>query len=809
MPPLPVSHGRRACVSAPTFGEQALRIKRLVVLLTAIALLLSFAAPVSAASPKGKADAKAHQSDNLPGVLAKKQSALKEKAREMVFKGQATPKGANQVVKVAKGQYVELAFEGEDQILTLLGQFGPLPNNTHPGHPAHNGTPGPLHNQIPQPDRTVDNTTIWTSDFSQSYFDNLLYNKAQNPSMANWYLEQSSGRYSVDGYVSDWVQVPYNAAAYGSNYCGSIVCTRDIGRFMVDQTTAWFNAQVASGKTAAEIDAMLTPFDVWDRYDHDGDGNFNEQDGYIDHFQSVHAGEGEETGGGAQGTDAIWSHRSYANAGAAPGTGPTVGGTVVPFGGLRIGGSKYWVGDYTIEPENGGVGVFSHEFGHDLGLPDEYDTNGNVGGAENSTAWWTPWSQGSYGTVTNDLGSAPVDATAWEKIVLGWSNYEVAFAGESSAHKLSASEVNTKQAQALVVVLPDKELTTVLGDPYAGSYFYHSGSGNDLDTTMTKPITLGAGPINLSFQGRWHIETCWDYAYLQVSTNGGTSWTNIHTSASDAGNENGQNDGEGIDGVSGSAKVCDDISATPVWVPVTADLSAYANSTIQIRFNYETDGAVVGDGFGVDDLAITGLATDGAETDTGWTFNGFSRTTGSTTVGYANYYIAEYRTYRGYDLALKLGPYQFTDPNGNWVEHFPYQDGLLIWYYDTSQTDNNVSEHPGDGLILPIDAHPSIRHWSDGDVARPRLQSYDSTFGLDRTEAITVHSTVNGTFSVPSQAAAKVFNDNLSYWTASDPADGASVYKAAWTSVNHPHTNTIIKVASISSSGFMQVIVNP
>ena len=50
--------------------------------------------------------------------------------------------------------------------------------------------------------------------------------------MANWYLEQSSGRYSVDGYVSDWVQVPYNEAAYGSNYCGSIVCTRDIGRFM-------------------------------------------------------------------------------------------------------------------------------------------------------------------------------------------------------------------------------------------------------------------------------------------------------------------------------------------------------------------------------------------------------------------------------------------------------------------------------------------------------------------------------------------------------------------------------------------------
>ena len=77
------------------------------------------------------------------------------------------------------------------------------------------------------------------------------------------------------------------------------------------------------------------------------------------------------------------------------------------------------------------------------------------------------------------------------------------------------------------------------------------------------------------------------------------------------------------------------------------------------------------------------------------------------------------------------GPYNFTDPTGNWVEHFPYQDGLLIWYYDTSQRDNNVGDHPGEGLILPIDAHPDIRHWSDGDRRVARASSrYDSTFGL-------------------------------------------------------------------------------
>ena len=48
-----------------------------------------------------------------------------------------------------------LAREKEDSILTVLGEFSNTPN------PLYGGLPGPLHNQIPQPDRNVDNTTIW------------------------------------------------------------------------------------------------------------------------------------------------------------------------------------------------------------------------------------------------------------------------------------------------------------------------------------------------------------------------------------------------------------------------------------------------------------------------------------------------------------------------------------------------------------------------------------------------------------------------------------------------------------------------
>ena len=206
---------------------------------------------------------------------------------------------------------------------------------------------------------------------------------------------------------------------------------------------------------------MLAPFDVWDRYDYDGDGNFDEPDGYIDHFQSVHAGEGEETGGGAQGTDAIWSHRSYANGGA-QGDGPVVGGAPNRPAGVRIGNSNYWIGDYTIEPENGGVGVFSHEFGHDLGLPDEYDTSGNTGGAENSTAWWTNWSQGSYGTVDGvDLGLVPGRP---ERLGEAGSSAGSTTTSRPPASRhvqaRSAPRPTPSRRQALIVVLPDKKVTT-------------------------------------------------------------------------------------------------------------------------------------------------------------------------------------------------------------------------------------------------------------------------------------------------------------------------------------------------------------
>ena len=709
---------------------------------------------------------------NISHPLGDEQSSLRQRALAAKLKGKAKGK----THEVAKGQYVELSLEKTDRVFVILAEFG---NSIHP---AYGGAAGPQRNQIAQPDRSVDNVTIWQADYNKAHYHDMYFGK-----MEEYYQKQSSGRYTIDGTVHEWVRVPFNEARYGSNFCGSNVCST-VWYLIRDAINIWTADRLAEGMTHAEINAYLSTFDRWDRYDADGDGNFDEPDGYIDHFQIVHAGEGEETGGGAQGTNAIWSHRWYT---AYQGIG-VWGPPGAPQGGMEFGGAGtfgnlggpnavgVWVGDYTIQPENGGLGVFAHEYAHDLGLPDQYDT----AGGENSTGFWTIMSSGSYlGDGTVDLGSRPGDFNAWEKFQLGWLNYEVAFAGKKSEHKLGPAESNTKQAQGLFVVLPDKQVNTVLALPYAGSYFYYSGAGDDVDNTMTRSVTLPAGAVSLTAWANYQIELDWDYAYLTV--NG----TPVATSLSAQTNPNGQNFGQGITGSSGG------------WVQLTADLSAFAGQTVTIGFRYWTDGAVVEPGFMIDEIAITGQAVDGAETNAGWVYDGFKATTGSETAYFFNAYVAEFRQYRDYDTGLKTGPYNFgfLNTRPDWVEHFPYQDGLLVSYWDTSFADNNTSEHPGGGLILPVDAHPQALMRPNNTPWRARVQAYDSTFSLAPTDPITLH--VNGADSaIPSLPGVSKFNDLTQFWDPATPLANVIV----------PRTGTTIRIKSISAQGsFMQVEVAP
>jgi immune inhibitor A len=445
-----------------------------------------------------------------------------------------------------------------------------------------------------------------------------------------------------------------------------------------------------------------------------------------------------------------------------------------------VGASDYWVGKYTIQPEDGGVGVFSHEYGHDLGLPDLYDYYG-----ENGTGFWTLMSSGSWIDEGKDtIGNKPAHMGAWEKFQLGWLNYEVAWAGLKSEHKLGPMEFNTKQAQGLFVVLPPKPVTAHIADPFAGSYFYFSGDANNLNNKMTKAFTLGAG-ATLAAKVNYGIEEGYDFANVIVSTDGGATWQTVPTNLS-----NSSVEPNGIEGESGG------------WVDLTANLPA---GNVMVGFQYRTDGGVNWGGFMVDEINITGYPTDGAETDAGWTLTGFRVTTGTEEKLYNHYYVAEYRTYKGYDSGLKVGPYYFgylDNPLlGNWVDHFPYQDGMLVNYWDTSQADNNTGLHPGKGLLLPIDAHyTALKRGSGPAIWRNRIQTYDSTFTLAPTDGIPNIHHLSVLMPVLKLPAVKFFDDRTLHY---DPANPLG-------SVIHPNTGTRVTIQSISALyGFMQIEVRP
>ena len=145
--------------------------------------------------------------------------------------------------------------------------------------------------------------------------------------------------------------------------------------------------------------------------------------------------------------------------------------------------------------------------------------------------------------------------------------------------------------------------------PFQGAYAWASGSVDDGQSLQTElMITLPALPAGsaLDFKTLYDIEEGYDYGYVQVSVDGGSTWTNLAGNITTTTDPYGMNQGNGITGASDG------------WVDAHFDLSAYAGQAVQLRFAYITDTYVFGTGWKLD-LITVGLAgapvfSDDAET---------------------------------------------------------------------------------------------------------------------------------------------------------------------------------------------------
>ena len=440
---------------------------------------------------------------------------------------------------------------------------------------------------------TKDETDMYYDEYPVSHFQDMVFgekgykgpNGKNLMSMKQYYQNQSGGSYDIDGQVHGWYKAKHPASYYGGNAPdegGSDSKPKEL-------------VQEALEQAAKDPSIDLSDYDQWDRDDIDGDGVYDEKDGIVDHIMIVHSGPGEESGGGKLGTDAIWSHRWSLDFDE-KGEPYTIPGT---NSGLDQFDGKLAAIDYTIQPEDGAAGVFSHEYGHDLGLPDEYDTE--YTGKGEPVSFWSIMSSGSWAGAIP--GTEPTGFDPYMKEMLQeqhGGNWQTGSEINASEFKGETSELIDEAAtkgtnnDAIKVNLPDK--STLLQKPVQGKQAYWSGAKDDTQYSMETDLDLtSAKTSELNFKTWYDIEQGFDYGYVQVSTDNGENWENIkgNITNNDDPEGSGQNQGNGIDGKSNEYK------------DAKFDLSKYDGKKIKLRFSYVTDKYETYPGWFIDQIKVT------------------------------------------------------------------------------------------------------------------------------------------------------------------------------------------------------------
>ncbi|MGX1613057.1 immune inhibitor A domain-containing protein [Micromonospora chalcea] len=635
---------------------------------------------------------------------------------------------------------------------------------------------GPRHNTIPNPATLPhkDNNSMWVPDFSPAHYDKMLYSKKgitervrkdlKGPdgkpgislagrTMHNMYLEMSKGAYTVDGQASPWITVPHSEGWYAASRCfqdenGNWVAGREQsmnGHPDNPQGAGRLATDAIDALAASDPNFPWADYDIEDQSDRDGDGNYHEPDGVIDHLVLVHANQGKSRGGGDVGIYSVWAHSS----------------TVT--GGYTIPGTNLKVSNYIVQPEDAGVGVFAHEFGHDLGLPDLYDTSGN---ADSDVDFWDLMASGSHsGEIFQAL---PTHMGLWDKWVLGWAEPKTFGPGDRSKlvklGQTSRTPVGTEDG--IKIDLPDKVIS--LATPHSGGNMWYSGADqNWADVKLSRTVTVpNAADAKFWMWNNYVIEADWDFGFVEVSTDGGATWNEQKVYA-EGGELVSTNDGYADPNgrmVDFGNKKYGLTGSTGGWRHDYVDLSSFAGQTVQVRLRYATDEAFVERGWFADDFSVTGGGattwSDDVESGAaGWTQTGgtFTDTSGagwyidSGTQVKSHYYLAEWRNFDGFDNGLKY-TYDTVYSHEAWkVDRIAYNaPGMLVWYRDTQLGDVNhvtaqmtaLPSYGAKGGLLIVDSHndPLRRKGTaaekDPSVLKnlpSRPQSSNAAFGLKPT----------------------------------------------------------------------------
>ena len=207
-----------------------------------------------------------------------------------------------------------------------------------------------------------------------------------------------------------------------------------------------------------------------------------------DHILIYHAGDGSETSGSPN--NLIWSVFD-----------PSLS---ITLQGKSFSGAVF-VPEKEVSPYDP-LGVIAHEYGHQLGLPDLYNTD-----TGNSTVGkWSLMDAGSYTGPSLALGSNPAHLDAWSKLFLGFSSPQAITTTQESLTALTQTEISRSGTIRLPISVSDV------------------GSNTEYFLLEYRRTSNGTYDLYLPGQGLliWHVDDSIASSSLRLNSN------NINISAS-------------------------------------------------------------------------------------------------------------------------------------------------------------------------------------------------------------------------------------------------------------------------------------
>lgn len=666
---------------------------------------------------------------------------------------------------------------------------------------------GPLQGQLNPPDASDNNTLYYTPEQTAStdFYSDLIFGykgigrirfDMRDPkdgmpgvNLAGYTVQDyydhfaGKGNVTLEGSVNGWVAVNHSEAYYGApSVCSPALQDDGGGEVPVGQLVPDALDVFQAEHPTYFSDTSASAF--WPQFDQNHDGE-------VDAMWIIHAGRGEEAGGGAQGAFAIWSHSWSLS-----------GNMLDPYkvyeGDPSTEADDIYVNPYTMQPEDADLGVLVEEFGHNFfGLPDLYTTD-----VQNSVGFWSEMSGGSWGGPLG--GTVPVGMPLWFRM-LAWCDtapcnwqfpmvtrdYQDAsaditlgamdgFAGGTGVNK--GVRVNLPP---VMVAVPNKTTGT-------GKAAYSTPNVDNLDQSFKRDVAIPADATGvLSFKSFSDTEENYDYAYVQVKEAAAADST--YATIRD------------MDGRTSSTPLGYGLTGRNKQFTMRYDLAAYKGKTVTLRLRLVTDTGTNYTGWWVDDLKLDDTLLNDFEDASGTTFPGWVNDPVIQwqevpySSPYANYYLLEWRADTKYDSSLKTA-YLTVDSGADlWtVDRVPYNiPGAVLYYRDTrfgtgySQF-QNYALPPSFGpknkiLVVDMNFDPMRATKPDDGLASSwlvtlnnRTAAYDAALTLQPSQPLTLTGvytatgTLPGPFNFPAKPPVTTFNDAKGYyagWTIDDDPD--------------------------------------